>query len=257
MNEEIRACRCTDFWAFHHPDCPAMQTIRRLRAELAECKRDAERYRWVRQRLEVRMMANMRGGSATALATRVGHAYFHSSVSPAPIKAERLDAAIDAALAAEGGVMEDDQTDPEMVLLVLMERAFKGPTHEGVRILDWAPQLKRVLQCVRENDPVYGVLRDDIERLRAELEASETELRIVRASQAESNAEVERLRAALEQIPIATSEPNIQQIPIATSEPNIQQIPIATSEPNIQQIPIATSEPNIQQMCENALRNEN
>lgn len=75
---------------------------RELRAELAECKRDAERYRWVRQRLEVRMMANMRGGSAAALATRVGHAFFHSSVSPAPIKAERLDAAIDAALAAEG-----------------------------------------------------------------------------------------------------------------------------------------------------------
>ena len=37
----------------------------------------------------------------------------------------------------------------------------------------------------------------EIARLRAELEASETELRIVRASQAESNAEVERLRAEL------------------------------------------------------------
>ena len=93
--------------------------------------------------------------------------------------------------------MEDDQTDPEMVLLVLMERAFKGPTHEGVRILDWAPQLKRVLKCVRENDPMTMELRGEIERLRAELEASETELRIVRASQAESNAEVERLRAEL------------------------------------------------------------
>ena len=65
--------------------------------------------------------------------------------------------------------MEDDQTDPEMVLLVLMERAFKGPTHEGVRILDWAPQLKRVLKCVRENDPMTMELRGEIERLRAEL----------------------------------------------------------------------------------------
>jgi len=37
----------------------------------------------------------------------------------------------------------------------------------------------------------------EIHHLRAELEASETELRIVRASQAESNAEVERLRAEL------------------------------------------------------------
>ena len=67
--------------------------------------------------------------------------------------------------------MEDDQTDPEMVLLVLMERAFKGPTHEGVRILDWAPQLKRVLKCVRENDPMTMELRGEIERLRAENEA--------------------------------------------------------------------------------------
>ena len=67
--------------------------------------------------------------------------------------------------------MDDDQTCPESVLLVLMERAFRDPTHEGVRILDWQPQLKRVLQCVRENDPVYGVLRDDIERLRAENDA--------------------------------------------------------------------------------------
>ena len=50
--------------------------------------------------------------------------------------------------------MDDDQTCPESVLLVLMERAFRGPTHEGVRTLDWQPQLKRVLKCVRENDPI-------------------------------------------------------------------------------------------------------
>lgn len=93
--------------------------------------------------------------------------------------------------------MDDDQTCPESVLLVLMERAFKGPTHEGVRILDWAPQLKRVLKCVRENDPMTMELRGEIKRLRTELEASDTELRIARASQAESNAEVERLRAEL------------------------------------------------------------
>ena len=72
--------------------------------------------------------------------------------------------------------MEDDQTDPEMVLLVLMERAFKGPTHEGVRILDWAPQLKRVLKCVRENDPMTMELRGEIERLRAELETERMRL---------------------------------------------------------------------------------
>ena len=55
-----------------------------------------------------------------------------------------------------------------------------GQDHDGETLWDAA---QRVLS---ERD-----------RLRAELEASETELRIVRASQAESNAEVERLRTEL------------------------------------------------------------
>lgn len=100
--------------------------------------------------------------------------------------------------------MEDDQTDHEMVLLVLMERAFKGPTHEGVRILDWAPQLKRVLKCVRENDPMTMELRGEIERLRADIErhiaiASEhaTECERLRAKLAEANDYINRLRDML------------------------------------------------------------
>ena len=44
---------------------------------------------------------------------------------------------------------------------------------------------------------VQIALAAEVERLRAELDACETELRTVRTSQAESNAEIERLRAEL------------------------------------------------------------
>lgn len=66
--------------------------------------------------------------------------------------------------------MDDDQTCPESVLLILMERAFRGPEYAGTQIRDWQPHMKRVLQCVRENDPVVAKLRTEIERLNAELE---------------------------------------------------------------------------------------
>lgn len=38
-------CECATFWGSHHPECPVRNEIQRLRAELAEVKRDAERYR--------------------------------------------------------------------------------------------------------------------------------------------------------------------------------------------------------------------
>lgn len=74
--------------------------------------------------------------------------------------------------------MDDDQTCPEQVLLVLMERALRGPTHEGVRTLDWQPQLKRVLQCVRENDPVTIAMREENDSLRAELAELRDKLKV-------------------------------------------------------------------------------
>lgn len=67
--------------------------------------------------------------------------------------------------------MDDDQTCPEQVLLVLMERAFRGPTHEGVRTLDWRPHMKRVLQCVREHDPLFISMSERIAELENELAA--------------------------------------------------------------------------------------
>ena len=62
--------------------------------------------------------------------------------------------------------MDDDQTCPESVLLVAMERAFRGPEYTGTQTRDWQPHMKRVLQCVRENDPMIEALRTEIERLR-------------------------------------------------------------------------------------------
>ena len=41
-------CECATFWGSHHPECPVRNEIQSLRAELAEARRDAERYRWLR-----------------------------------------------------------------------------------------------------------------------------------------------------------------------------------------------------------------
>lgn len=61
--------------------------------------------------------------------------------------------------------MSDDQTDPECVLLLLMERKFRGPEYENVQTGDWRPHMARVLQCVRENDPMVAGLRWHVEAL--------------------------------------------------------------------------------------------
>mgnify|MGYP000853154360 CR=1 FL=1 len=65
---------------------------------------------------------------------------------------------------------------------------------DGLRLVAGAPTDR--LDCFNCHSRMREAA-DEITRLRAELEASETELRIVRASQAESNAEVERLRTEL------------------------------------------------------------
>ena len=86
--------------------------------------------------------------------------------------------------------MDDDQTCPESVLLVAMERAFRGPEYTGTQTRDWQPHMKRVLQCVRENDPTVAELQKEIERLRNDMAAT-TGL-LVRA-----NEEIERLTTVL------------------------------------------------------------
>lgn len=65
--------------------------------------------------------------------------------------------------------MDDDNTDPENVLLVLMERAFRGAEYENAQTKDWQPHMKRVLQCVRENDPMVHELRRVIATLEYKL----------------------------------------------------------------------------------------
>lgn len=56
------------------------------------------------------------------------------------------------------------------------------------------------LRCNGRALSVLAEAADEITRLRAELDACETELRTVRTSQAESNAEIERLRAELAEL---------------------------------------------------------
>lgn len=81
---------------------------RAQRAEaLAESNaRDAERYRWLRDRMEVRHEAAMDGTKRPALTMRVGHSFLDSKKDPASgwtspqffdESREKLDAAIDAA----------------------------------------------------------------------------------------------------------------------------------------------------------------
>lgn len=61
--------------------------------------------------------------------------------------------------------MDDDQTCPEHVLLVAMERAFRGPAYANAQTRDWRTHMARVLQCVRENDPMVACLRWHVEAL--------------------------------------------------------------------------------------------
>lgn len=61
--------------------------------------------------------------------------------------------------------MDDDQMDPELVLLLNMERAFRGPEYKYTQTRDWQPHMKRVLKCVRENDPMVAGLRWHVEAL--------------------------------------------------------------------------------------------
>lgn len=65
--------------------------------------------------------------------------------------------------------MDDDQTDPECVLLLLMERAFRGPAYANAQTRGWRTHMARVLQCVRENDPMIHELRRVIATLEYKL----------------------------------------------------------------------------------------
>lgn len=65
--------------------------------------------------------------------------------------------------------MDDDQTCRDHVLLLGMEQAFRGVTYTGVQTRDWRPQMDRVLDYVRRNDFVIEDLRQENQRLRAEL----------------------------------------------------------------------------------------
>ncbi len=90
----------------------AMQAeINELRSENERLRADAERYQWLRLRLQVRMQPSIAGEVKPSMVTRIGHAFFGSATVPGrgyldPKRFEKeccdLDAAIDAARAAPG-----------------------------------------------------------------------------------------------------------------------------------------------------------
>lgn len=80
------------------------ERIATLDASLAESQQDAARYRWLRNRLEVRKMENVRGDSMDGLNVRFGCAYFHLPNREITTRSKddaRLDTCIDAALSGK------------------------------------------------------------------------------------------------------------------------------------------------------------
>jgi hypothetical protein len=66
--------------------------------------RDAARYRWLRERLEVRKLEAVNGTRRPGLNVRLGRSFFDSRVSQMGIvdrRGDELDAAIDASIRAE------------------------------------------------------------------------------------------------------------------------------------------------------------
>lgn len=86
----------------------------------------------------------------------------------------------------------DDQTCPEHVLLLAMERAFRGPDYSAAQTRDWRPHMERVLRCVRENDPYVLELREGLNTSRSNWEQAAEEMR-------EADAEIARLTRELEE----------------------------------------------------------
>ena len=85
-DEVISMCPCDE------STYTADDEISRLRAELAECRRDAERYRWIR-------------GNVPSHSTRWSRwkvEYFYGASGWNDLRHAKLDAEIDAALAAKG-----------------------------------------------------------------------------------------------------------------------------------------------------------
>jgi hypothetical protein len=66
--------------------------------EIERLRKDVERYRWLRDRIEVRNLKSMAGTTRPGLSVRVGRSYFDSKCNPNRF-ADELDIAIDAALA--------------------------------------------------------------------------------------------------------------------------------------------------------------
>ena len=80
-----------------------------LREQLEAALKDAERYRWLRDRMQIRFMESVSGDKRAAFAMRIGHSFCDSTLDPARgwtdpkyfvAQQNRVNAAIDAAIEA-------------------------------------------------------------------------------------------------------------------------------------------------------------
>jgi hypothetical protein len=123
----------------------AVQREMALAAELAECRADAERYRWLRQRVEVRQQEAMNGSVRAGLSIRIGSAFLDSPPSllkslrdpnAHETRSKELDAALDAARAA------DSASPAPCGECGATDRHYSGCTHAYQRVALTVPEVK-------------------------------------------------------------------------------------------------------------------
>ncbi len=107
MTDAERLAIRLDSSIFYDDGQKAAALLRKLQAENEALRVDAERYRWVRNRLRVKLIGAVSGSVRDGMEVRMGCAFFDSPVPNTypptyPIEqAEKLDAAIDAAIIGE------------------------------------------------------------------------------------------------------------------------------------------------------------
>ena len=92
---EVRMCRTS------------IADLRSVIAELEATQNDAERYRWLKNRIEVRKQAAVNGSVRDSISVRIGYAFIDATTRTFPKEYEveisaKLDQAVDAAIKAKG-----------------------------------------------------------------------------------------------------------------------------------------------------------
>ena len=90
----------------------AALSIEELLVELEAAQKDAERYRWLKNRIEVRKQAAVNGSVRDSISVRIGYAFIDATTRTFPKEYEveisaKLDQAVDAAIKAQGDADEN------------------------------------------------------------------------------------------------------------------------------------------------------